>query len=489
MAIVSGALFLLLMTTPAKSQQQSSWKEYVEDFRQAGHETVDWIAEYLSRLSDHPVSAKVKPGELFDSLPRSAPERGESFETILRDFDKIVMPAVTQWNHPRFFAYFACTGSTPAILGEMLAAALNTNGLHWKTSPAVAELEQRTLDWLRQWLGLPQGWFGIVYDTASTSTMHAIVCARELVAPEARSEGSRGDLVVYTSAQSHNSVEKGAIAVGIGQNNVRKVPVDSEFRMRPEALGAMIEQDKAAGKRPCCVVATVGTTSSTSIDPVAAIVDIAEKHGLWVHVDAAYAGAAAILPEHRHILAGAEHAHSLVFNAHKWLLTPIDLSAFYTRRPDILRRAFSLVPEYLHLQDDPRAHNLMDYGVPLGHRFRALKFWYVLRYFGLERIQAMLRSHLHWAKEFAALVDAHPDFERIAPVAFSVVCFRYKGSDDDNKKILEEINATGRMFLSHTVLNGRVVIRMAIGNVATTWEDVHEAWTAILTATKKIKTF
>lgn len=467
------------MTQPAK-KQQTAWDEYVEDFRRAGHEAVDWIAQYMARLSDYPVLAQVKPGELFDALPRSGPQQGESFETILRDFDQVIMPAVTQWNHPRFFAYFACTGSTPAVLGEMLAAALNTNGLHWKTSPAVAELEQVTLDWLRQWMGLQEGWFGIVYDTASTSSMHAIACAREMVAPESRVNGSTPNLTLYTSEQSHSSIEKDGIAAGIGQSNVRKVPVDAEFRMRPEALAAMIEHDIAAGKRPFCVVATVGTTSSTSIDPVPQIADIAEKHGMWLHVDAAYAGVAAILPECRSVLNGVERAHSLVVNAHKWLLTPIDLSAFYTRRPDILRRAFSLVPEYLHLQDDPRAHNLMDYGVPLGHRFRALKFWYVLRYFGLERLQAMLRSHIQWARDFAALVDAHPDFERVAPVPFSVVCFRYKGTDDENKKILEEINATGRMFLSHTVLNGRVVIRMAIGNMATQWEDVKEAWNALV---------
>jgi aromatic-L-amino-acid decarboxylase len=474
------------MTTPAKSQQQISWEEYVEDFRRAGHEAVDWIAQYLGRLSDYPAMAQVRPGELVDALPRSGPQQGESFDAILRDFDRVIMPAVTQWNHPRFFAYFACTGSTPAVIGEMLAAALNTNGLHWKTSPALAELEQVTLDWLRQWMGLQQGWFGIVYDTASTSSMHAIACAREMVAPEARVNGSHPDLTLYTSEQSHSSIEKGAIATGIGQKNVRKVPVDSEFRMRSDALAAMVRQDIAAGKRPFCVVATVGTTSSTSIDPVPQIAEIAEKHGMWLHVDAAYAGVAAILPECRHILEGTERAHSLVVNAHKWLFTPIDLSAFYTRRPDILRRAFSLVPEYLHLQDDPRAHNLMDYGVPLGHRFRALKFWYVLRYFGLERIQAVLRSHIHWAKQLAALVDAHPDFERVAPVPFSVVCFRYKGSDEENKKILEEINATGRMFLSHTVLNGRVVIRLAIGNLATQWEDVEECWEALVAAAKRI---
>lgn len=477
------------MTTPAKSEQQTTseqWDQYVEDFRRAGHDAVDWIAQYLAHISDHPALAQTKPGELVDALPRSGPEQGESFAAILRDFDRVVMPAVTQWNHPRFFAFFACTGSTPAVIGEMLAAALNTNGLHWKTSPALVELEQVTLNWLRQWMGLQEGWFGIVFDTASISNMHAIACAREMVAPEARVNGSEPNLTLYTSEQSHSSIEKGAIAIGIGQKNVRKVPVDSEFRMKPNALAAMVQQDVAAGKRPLCAIATVGTTSTTSIDPVPQIAEIAEKYGMWLHVDAAYAGAAAILPECRHILDGAERAHSLVVNAHKWLFTPIDLSAFYTRRPDILRRAFSLVPEYLHTQDDPRACNLMDYGVPLGHRFRALKLWYVLRYFGRERIQAVLRSHIQWARQLAALVDAHPDFERVAPVPFSVVCFRYKGSDEENKRILEQINATGRMFLSHTVLNGRVVIRLAIGNLATQWEDVLEAWEALVKTAENI---
>jgi aromatic-L-amino-acid decarboxylase len=461
---------------PASPAEGGAPAGYIDDFRRAGHETVDWIAHYLSSLGERPVLAATKPGQLYDALPASAPQQGEPFAAILRDFDSLVMPAVTQWNHPRFFAYFACTGTTPAVLGEMLAAALNTNGLHWKTSPAVAELEQKTLDWLRQWLGLPPEWFGIVYDTASTSSMHAIVCAREMVAPEARFHGSKGDLVLYTSDQAHSSIEKGAIAVGIGQKNVRKVPSDAQFRMKADALAAMVAEDKAAGKRPCIVVATIGTTSSTSVDPLPQIVDIAEKNSIWVHVDCAYAGAAAILPEHKHILSGVERAHSLVFNAHKWLLTPIDLSAFYTRRPDILRQAFSLTPEYLKTHDDPRAHNLMDYGVPLGHRFRALKLWFVLRYFGRERIEAMLRQHIAWAQRLAALVDADPRFERMAPVPFSVVCFRYRGSDEENKQIMEKVNASGRVFISGTVLNGQQVIRLAIGNLHTRWEDVEEAW-------------
>jgi len=507
------------MTTPAKplSANPADWATYIDDFRRAGHEAVDWIANYLATVRDMPVLATTQPGELFDALPQSAPNQGESFETILRDFNHLVMPAVTQWNHPRFFAYFACTGSTPAILGEMLAAALNTNGLHWKTSPAVAELEQRTLDWLRDWLGLsgtdtsadpnsadakhsggsPNPWFGIIYDTASTSSMHAVVCAREMVAPEARTEGSRGDLVLYTSDQSHMSIEKGAIAVGIGQDNIRKVPSDAQFRMDPAALVRLIDQDRAAGKRPFCIVATIGTTSSTSVDPLAAIADIAEKHGLWLHVDAAYAGAAAMLPEHRDILSGIERAHSLVFNAHKWLLTPIDLSAFFTRRPDILRRAFSLTPDYLKTQADPRAHNLMDYGVPLGHRFRALKLWFVLRYFGRDRIQAMLRQHIQWAKDLAALITNDPQhrFEVVAPVPFSVVCFRYRGKhpndtphqiDEYNRAIMDRVNHSSRVFIAGTVLKGQQVIRLAIGNLGTTWQDIEEAWDLLKQAADEI---
>jgi len=452
---------------------------YVEEFRQAAHQAVDWIAGYLANPRQYPVLAKIKPGELIDQLPRSAPERGESFQAILADFEKLVLPAVTHWNHPGFMAYFACTGSTPAILAEMLAAALNTNAILWKTSPAVTELEQVSLDWLRQWLGLPEGFFGIIYDTASVSSLHAIAAAREMADPDARQSGAPPNLTLYTSEQAHSSIEKGAIALGVGQRNVRKIPVDAEFRMRPEALLQAIQQDLAAGKKPFCIVATVGTTSTTSIDPVEKIAEVADEYGLWLHVDAAYAGAAAILPEFRHILAGAERAHSLVLNPHKWLFIPVDLSAFYTRRPDILRRAFSLVPEYLRAAEDPRALNYMDYGVPLGRRFRALKLWFVLRYFGREGISAALRSHIAWAQEFAAWVDADPRFERVAPAPLSVVCFRSKGSDGHNRRLLDKINASGKFFLSHTVLDGRFVLRLAIGNLGTTRDDVLAAWDMI----------
>ncbi len=449
--------------------------DYIEDFRRAGHQAVDWIAGYLANIRQYPVLPKVSPGDLVDALPRSAPEKGEPFDAILRDFEEIVLPAVTHWNHPRFLALFGCTGSTPAILGEMLAAALNTNGIHWMTSPAVSELEQVTLGWLRQWLELPEEFFGVIYDTASVSSAHAIAAARELADPDARINGSRPDLVLYTSEQAHSSIEKGAIALGVGQSNVRKIPVDVEFRLRPDALREAIDSDGVAGKKPFCIVATVGTTSTTSVDPVAAIADVAEQYGLWLHVDAAYAGAAAILPEMRHHFAGIERAHSLVVNAHKWMLTPIDLSAFFTRRPDILRRAFSLVPEYLREKEDPRTVSYMDYGIPLGRRFRALKFWFVMRYFGREGMQAVLRNHIRWAHELAAQVEAHPRFERVAPAPFSVVCFRYKGSDDENREILERANRSG-IYLSHTQLHGRFVLRVAIGNLGTTRDDVQHAW-------------
>ena len=463
---------------PASPYDAQRLHAYAEDFRRAAHQAVDWIADYLENSRRYPVLPRIRPGDLIDELPRSAPDKGEPFEAILRDFERQVLPAVTHWNHPRFMAYFACTSSTPAILGELLAAALNTNGIHWLTSPAVAELEQVTMGWLRQWIGLPEEFFGVVYDTASVSTMHAIAAAREMADPDARVNGTHPHLVLYTSEQSHSSIEKGAIAVGIGQKHVRKVPVDSEFRMRPDILRNMIVADWASGLRPFCVVAAVGTTSTTSIDPVEAIVSIAEQHQMWAHIDAAYAGAAAILPEHRHILKGAERAHSLVTNPHKWLFTPIDFSAFYTRRPDILKRAFSLVPEYLRTktQDDPRAINLMDYGVPLGRRFRALKFWFILRYFGREGIERLLRAHITWAQEFAGWVDADPRFERVAPAPFSVVCFRLKASDEANRALLAKVNATGQAFLSHTELHGQYVLRVALGNLATTREDVQAVW-------------
>ncbi|MCC6858186.1 MAG: amino acid decarboxylase [Bryobacterales bacterium] len=447
-----------------------------DEFRHYGHEAVDWIAGYLENPGRYPVFPKVEPGELIDALPKCAPEKGEPVEKLLEDFRSLVVPGMTHWNHPGFMAYFAITGSGPGILGEMLSAALNVNGMLWRTSPAATELEQVALGWLRQWIGLPDNFFGIIYDTASISSMHAIAAARELAEPEARVRGGTGNLTLYTSEQAHSSIEKGAIAIGIGQRNVRKIPVDEAFRMRVDLLEEAIEKDLAAGLRPFCVAATVGTTSTTSVDPLDPIADLTERHNLWLHVDAAYGGGAAILPEFQHILAGARRADSVVTNPHKWLFTPADLSAFFTRRPDILRRAFSLIPEYLRTPDQPRAVNFMDYGVQLGRRFRALKLWFVMRYFGREGVSELIRKHIGWAQELASWIDADARFERSAPAPFSVVCFRLKGSDDDNRRLLDRVNASGEVFLSHTALHGRFVLRLAIGNIATTHAHVERAW-------------
>jgi aromatic-L-amino-acid decarboxylase len=447
-----------------------------EDFRLYGHQAIEWVATYLEDSGCSPVLPNVKPGELTDSLPASGPEHGEPMNVILADFRRLIVPAMTHWNHPGFLAYFANSATGEGILGELFTAALNGNGMLWKTSPAITELEQVVLGWLREWSGLPANWFGMIHDTASTSSMHAIAAAREFADPESRTRGNRPGLVVYTSEQSHSSIEKGAIAVGIGQDYVRKVPVDDQFRMRPEALRELIEGDLAAGLRPCCVTATVGTTSTTSVDPVPAIADLCRQHNIWLHVDAAYAGSAALAPEFRWAFEGCGRADSFVTNPHKWLATPIDCSVFYTARPDVLRRAFSLIPEYLQTQEDPRAINLMDYGVPLGRRFRALKLWFIMRSYGREGLAEMVRNHVRMAQDLAREIAADPRFEIAAPHPFSVVCFRYRGTDDENRQILERVNATGEVFLSGTVLKGRFTLHLAVGNYNTTAKHVARAW-------------
>ncbi len=454
-------------------------KNPIEDFRKAAHQAVDWIADYLDNPRDLPVLPNMQPGDLARRLPRSAPNAGEPMPAIIDDFYKLILPAVTHWNHPRFMAYFPSSGSPPGVLGEILAAALNTNAIVWKTSPANTELESVTMSWLRQWLGLPEEFFGIIYDTASVGAVHAIAAAREMADPEVRTKGAAGGLRLYCSEQAHSSIEKGAIAVGIGQKNVRKIGVDAEFRMKPSLLVEAIEADLKTGKKPFCVVATIGTTSSASVDPLADIVAIAEKYNLWLHVDAAYAGSAAILEERRWILEGAERAHSLSMNPHKWLFTPSDLSAFFTRRPDMLQRAFTLVPEYLRTSQDSIATNMMDYSLAMGRRFRSLKLWFVMRYYGKQGVMDMLRRHIEFGQRVVRAIQADSRFEVVAPAHFALVCFRYKGTDEENQKLLDAINATGKAFLSHTVLNGKFVIRFSIGNFGTTEEDIDEIWSLI----------
>jgi len=420
-------------------------------FREDGHAAVDWAADYLARVGDLPVLAQVRPGELSAKLPASAPEEGEPFANVLHDLDELIVPALTNWQHPRFFAYFAVTASEPGILAELLAAAMQQVTLNWRSSPASTELELRTVDWVRQLLGLPDGWHGHIEDTASTGTLAALIAARHVT-------GRNG---VVCSEHAHSSVEKAVRMLGM---ELRKVPADDELRMHVPG-----ELDDAAA-----VVATVGTTSFASVDPVRAIAERAHAAGAWVHVDAAYAGSSWILEEERWSQDGVELADSLVVNPHKWLLVPVDCSLLWTSRPDEFREAFSLVPEYLRTPED--AYALSEYGPALGRRFRSLKLWAVLRCYGAEGLRAIHREHIRLARLFADWVEESTDWELAAPLRFSLVCFRRRGSDEENEAILERANRSGDIFLSHTRLDGRYVLRLAIGNARTTEADVRLAW-------------
>jgi aromatic-L-amino-acid decarboxylase len=457
-----------------------------EEFRQAAYQHADWITGYMEHIRDYPVLPAVQPNDVTLLLPTSAPQQGEPIERILADFQTQIVPALTHWNHPHFHAWFSNSASPPAVLAEFLTSALNVNAMLWKSSPAATELEQVTLSWLRQWLGLDSEWFGIIYDTASVSVLQAIGAAREWIAPECRIKGMQPGLTVYVSEHTHSSAEKAAITLGFGQENVRRIAVDNQFRMRPELLAQTIETDIAQGKRPCCIVASVGSTSTAAIEDVPAIADIAERLKIWLHVDAAYAGPAAIVPEMNHILRGVERAQSLVLNPHKWLYVPMDCSVLFTRMPEILRRASSLSAEYLRTAEDARVVNFNDYGVQLGRRFRALKLWYVFRYYGREGIIAMLRESLRLTQLLKSLLEADADFEISAPVLLSLVCFRHRSSDEVNRQLLADINASGKLFLSHTVLEGKYVLRFAIGNHQTNEQDVRQSWQWIQQSASKL---
>jgi aromatic-L-amino-acid decarboxylase len=465
-----------------------------EEFRRFGRQIIDWIADYFEHIEELPVLAQVGPGDLKAQLPSSPPEKGESMEAILADIDRLIVPALTHWSHPSFFAYFATSTSAPGIFGELLSAAFDVKSMLWRTSPASTELEEVTLDWLRQMLGLDAGMHGFIYDTASVSSMHAIAAAREGVELRIREEGMSGRkdlplLRVYASEQAHSSIEKGIITLGLGQRALCKIPTDSEFRMDAKALAEAIDEDKRNGFLPFCIVATVGTTSTSSIDPISEIVPIGEKHAMWLHVDAAYAGSAAVVPEMQHILKGCERADSLVLNPHKWLFTPFDLSVLYCRHLDLLRRAFSLVPEYLRTPEQDKVRSGSDYGVQLGRRFRALKLWMIIRYFGSEGLAARIREHCRLARRFASWVEESKDWELSAPAPFSLVCFRAvpetagesgekrtKRLDEINEAIMHAVNATGRAFLSHTKLNNELVLRLSIGNIRTNETHVRAVW-------------
>lgn len=469
-----------------------------EDFLHNGRAVLDWIADYLEHPEQFPVLSRVKPGEIRASLPASPPRAAESLETIVRDFETKILPGITHWNHPAFFGYFATSSSVPGIVGEMLMSALDVKAMLWKTSPAATELEQVVTDWLRQMLGLSDQWFGITTDTASISSMLALAAAREArpeLAIRERGMAGRADLPrlrVYASPHAHSSVDKAALALGFGLENVVKVADDDRFRMRPEALAAAIAADRERGYLPLACVATVGTTSMTSIDPVPAIAEIAKREGVWLHIDGAYGGMLAIVPEHRHVLDGTDDADSLVVNPHKWLFTPFDCSAFYVKRPDVLKRAFSLVPEYLVTREQDDVVNYMDYGVQLGRRFRALKLWMVIRAFGVDGLADRLRAHCELARMFAEWVEESADWKLTAPVPFSLVCFRYAPAgltdvecDRLNERIMHAVNAGGEVFLSHTKIRDRFTLRLAVGNIRTEERHVRLAWDRLNEAARR----
>ncbi|HKK08298.1 MAG TPA: aminotransferase class I/II-fold pyridoxal phosphate-dependent enzyme [Gemmatimonadota bacterium] len=476
-----------------------------EEFREAADLAADWIADYRRRVGEMPVLARVRPGQVEARIPAEAPEEGEPFEALVEDLDRIVLPGLTHWCHPGFFAYFPSSSSPPAVLAEFVAAALNQNAMLWRTSPAATELETRMAEWLRRLVGLPDAFRGVLQDTASQSSFTALLAAREAVGVEARERGLAGReglpaLAAYVSEQAHSSLEKAAIAAGLGQRNVRKISADAAFRMDPGALERALEEDEAAGIRPVMVGATIGTTSTASVDPAAAIAEVCEAHGVWLHVDAAYAGPAAILPEQRGRFAGWERADSIVLNPHKWLATPVDCSLLLFRDPAPFRASLALTPEYLSSGEGAEV-DLMDYGLSLGRRFRALKLWFLMRWHGAEGLRDLLRHHIAWAEAFAGWIRDDPRFVLAAPPSFSTVCFRAlpagdrrEGPDEPGtfdpeaggeagdalaRRILERVNREGRVFLSHTALGDRIVLRLSVGSYLTREEHVRGAYEAL----------
>jgi aromatic-L-amino-acid/L-tryptophan decarboxylase len=460
----------------------------IAQYREQLRQLVDWVADYRANIESIPVSASVKPGEITSKLPSAAPENGESFEAIFADFKNIIVPGILNWAHPDFLAYFGCTTTAPGVLGEIASAALNVNMMTWRTSPAATELETVVIDWLRQWMQLPREFGGVVFDTASIGVMHALAAAREEVVPNARRRGTSGApiLRIYISDQTHSSIEKAAIAIGVGEDNVVRIPSDENFRMRPDALRDAIERDVSAKLQSLAVVATSGTTSTASVDPTEAIAEICRAHKIWLHVDAAYGGGLALLPEENWITRGWTRADSLVLNPHKMLFVPFDFSVLFVREIERLRRVFTLVPEYLSGDTEEAERNYMDYGVPLGRRFRALKAWMVFRTFGRSGIAARIREHLRLAKLLGDWISASPEFELSAPITMGVVCFRARNQTDAfNAAIVEAINRSGKAYLNQTKLRGRTVMRLGLGNILTTEKHVRAGWELIQEAARR----
>jgi aromatic-L-amino-acid/L-tryptophan decarboxylase len=465
-----------------------------ETFRQYGHEFIDWIADYLENAGKYPVRSTVNPGDIKSQLPLDPPGEGESMAAIWKDFQNIIMPGITHWQHPRFFAYFPANNSPASVLAELLTAGIGAQCMIWETSPAAAELEEVVMQWLRKMLGLPEGLTGVIQDTASTATLCALLTAREVATGFSFNEkGAAGKLRVYASREAHSSIEKGAVIAGYGRENLCFIPTGDNYAMRADLLEEAISNDIKAGFKPACVIATIGTTSSTAIDPLPEIGHVCKKYGVWLHVDAAFAGAAAMLEENSELLSGSEYIDSFVFNPHKWLFTNFDCSAYFIRNPEYLIRTLSVNPEYLKTGKDSQVNNYRDWGIQLGRRFRALKLWFVIREFGVNGLKKIIREHIRLARYFAGLVESSDEFELLAPVNTNLVCFRWndgsRGEPDLNKfnqALLQKINESGKVYMTHTSLSGRYTIRMAIGQRTTAQEDVERAWIIINDALKSM---
>jgi aromatic-L-amino-acid decarboxylase len=468
--------------------ERTSYHMSSEEFRRHGREVVDWIAGYLDRVESFPVLAPVEPGQIRTSLPAKPPERGETFEAMLADVERLILPGVTHWQSPNFFAYFPSNSSGPAILGELLSAGLAVQGMLWATSPACTELETRVLDWLVEMLGLPAKFRsesaggGVIQDTASSASLCALLAARERATGYRTNEsGCDGELTVYASTQAHSSIEKAVKIAGLGRQNLRLVEEDERFAMRPDALVARIAEDRRAGRIPCFVCATVGTTSSNAIDPVPAIGRICREEGIWLHVDAAMSGTAALCPEYRFVHQGVELADSYCFNPHKWMFTNFDCDCFYVADRDALIRTLSVLPEYLRNRatESGAVFDYRDWHIPLGRRFRALKLWFVIRHYGVEGLRHHVRRHVELAQRFASWVEASDRFELAAPAPLNLVCFRHRAGDDFNRRLLERLNASGRLYLTHTTLSGRHTLRLCVGQTRTEARHVEAAWRRI----------
>ncbi len=469
----------------------------IDEFREKAHRLVDWMADYLKDIRTYPVKSQVKPGKIIEQLPVKPPEEGQSFDQIMNDFEKVIIPGITHWQHPSFFAYFPANSSPPSVLAEMLTATIAAQCMIWQTSPAAAELEERMINWLQQMLGLPPVFTGVIQDTASTATLCSILSARERYSDFAINRKGLYNspaMAVYCSKETHSSIEKDVKIAGLGSECLRMIDVDENFALIPEALEKQIQADIKSGIKPLCVIATLGTTSSTAVDPIEVIGQICKKYDLWLHIDAAYAGTALLLPEMRWMSKGVELADTFVFNPHKWMFTNFDCSAYFVKDPSILVRTFEILPEYLKTREADRVNNYRDWGIPLGRRFRALKLWFVIRMYGVAGLREMIRNHIKWVHELVEEINGNPDFKIMAPVPLNLICFRFhpKGVDDPeqldslNAQLLEKLNDSGKIYLTHTRLGGKYALRFVASQTQVTRDDIFRAWDQISQTAKSI---